>query len=208
MVSKYFTGVALELNPAKDFKLKDEVQQLSLSMLWDKITGLKKSMGHILLVSLIIQVFAIISPLSMQIVVDNVLLNANQSLLKSVVFGFFIVGVFNILSTVFRSYLILYFGNILSVQMRSNLFRHLLRLPLPFFEKRHIGDVSSRFGSLGQIQAALTSGLVESLVDGVMVLITLVMMLLYSVKLTMIVIVAVILYGLLRLFSYSYLNKP
>jgi ATP-binding cassette subfamily B protein RaxB len=84
----------------------------------------------------------------------------------------------------------------------SNLFRHLIRLPMSWFERRHLGDVVSRFESLNAIQRTLTASFLEALVDGVMVLLTLVMMLLYSVELALIGGAAAALYALLRFALY------
>lgn len=86
--------------------------------------------------------------------------------------------------------------------MGARLFSHLISLPTAFFEKRHLGDVISRFGSIGAIQNTLTSLFVESALDGLMAVLALSMMLLYSVKLAAIVIVAVMLYGALRWILY------
>jgi ATP-binding cassette subfamily B protein RaxB len=91
--------------------------------------------------------------------------------------------------------------------MASNLFRHLIRLPLNYFEKRHMGDIVSRFGSLNEIKDLLSTGIVSVIVDGVMTIITLCMMLYYDVKLTLVVIVVVFLYALLRYGLYRPLKQ-
>jgi ATP-binding cassette subfamily B protein RaxB len=93
-------------------------------------------------------------------------------------------------------------GTTLNLQLVSNLFRHLIRLPMSWFERRHLGDVVSRFESLNAIQRTLTASFLEALVDGVMVLLTLVMMLLYSVELALIGGAAAALYALLRFALY------
>ncbi len=87
------------------------------------------------------------------------------------------------------------------MQMGVNLLRHLLRLPMNYFESRHVGDIVSRFGSLAQIRERITTGFVETLVDGVMAITVLVMMALYSLKLTAVVLGAIALYTLVRLAS-------
>ncbi|MGK0463044.1 MAG: ATP-binding cassette subfamily B protein RaxB, partial [Candidatus Azotimanducaceae bacterium] len=105
------------------------------------------------------------------------------------------------------SWLVLRLSSTLSLQMGVNLLRHLLRLPLEFFEKRHIGDVVSRFSSLGQVRERITTGIVETIVDGVMSLMVLVVMMFYSVPLTLVVIGAVLLYTLVRIISYGPLYR-
>ncbi|MEX1058345.1 MAG: peptidase domain-containing ABC transporter, partial [Natronospirillum sp.] len=89
----------------------------------------------------------------------------------------------------------------------ANLFRHLIRLPVDYFQKRHMGDVVSRFGSLQAIRELLTTGLVSAVVDGIMAIITLVVMLVYSVKLGLVVVGFVVLYGLARLALYRPLRQ-
>ena len=90
--------------------------------------------------------------------------------------------------------------------MGVNLLRHLLRLPMNYFESRHIGDIVSRFGSLAQIRERITTGFVETLVDGVMAITVLIMMALYSLKLTAVVLAAIALYTIVRLALYRPLH--
>ena len=82
--------------------------------------------------------------------------------------------------------------------MITNLFRHLIRLPMSWFDKRHVGDIVSRFDSLNVIQRTLTTGFLEALIDGVMAMVTLGMMLFYSIKLALIALIAAVVYALLR----------
>ena len=97
-------------------------------------------------------------------------------------------------------------GQTLSLRWVGNVFAHLIRLPVDWFEKRHLGDISSRFGAVGAIQQTVTTALIEALIeavlDGIMVLAALVMMLLYSPQLTGVVVAAVAAYGLVRWASY------
>lgn len=201
-VSKHFTGIALELTPTKAFERKEEVVTMRLSDLWSKITGLKRSMTQILVLSLLLQVFALVSPFYMQLVVDQVIVGNDQNLLQVLALGFLLLMFITVSTTYLRSFVVLYLGNQMNIQMAANLFHHLLRLPLDYFEKRHIGDVVSRFGSLQNVKRLLTTGLIESFVDGIMVIGTLIMMYIYSPTLAFIVIAVVLLYGILRFAMY------
>jgi len=109
--------------------------------------------------------------------------------------------------TTLRSFVIMFMGTQMSIQIANNLFRHLIRLPLDWFEKRHIGDIVSRFGSLDQVKEMLTTGVIEAIVDGLMMIGTLVMMFIYSPKLAWVVIIAVIIYGLTRAMLYRPLKR-
>ncbi|GIU33023.1 peptidase domain-containing ABC transporter [Shewanella schlegeliana] len=205
--AKHFTGIALELTPTKGFIKKDERQQMRLSQLWSKISGLGKTLSALFILSILLQLFALSAPYYMQWVVDEVLVSQDKSLLVVLAIGFGLLAVINVVTTVVRSWLVLRVSSLLNIQMGVNLLRHLLRLPMNYFEKRHIGDLASRFGSLTQVRERLSTGLVETLVDGVMSIAVLIMMLIYSVKLTLVVAAAMASYALLRLALYRPLHR-
>ena len=201
-VDKLFTGVALELSPSPEFERKEDKQKLTLQHFWSRIGGLKRSLGIVLVLSLLLQLFAIISPYYMQTVIDDVILRSDLNLLTVLALGFGLLLLIETGTTVLRRLAILHLSSKLSIQMTSNVFYHLIRLPMDYFAKRHMGDVVSRFGSLSTIRELLTTGLVAVVIDGLMALITLVVMFLYDVKLTLIVIAVVTLYALLRYCLY------
>ncbi|NMH59125.1 peptidase domain-containing ABC transporter [Alteromonas ponticola] len=193
-VSSHFTGVALELSPAKNFKAQEAPKKAKFSSFWSELSGLKKSLLTIFAYSMLLQVFILATPLYMQIVVDDVLISNDYSLLNILALGFAAILLLQAAATALRSLIIMLIGNQLSLQMNANLVTHLLKLPIDYFEKRHIGDVVSRFRSLEALKNLLTSTLVESLVDGLMVVGLVVMMYLYSVELLMIVTIASLIY--------------
>lgn len=201
--NRSFTGIALELNPTKEFEKKSEKESLSLSQFWSSIVGLKRSLAQILLLSLMLQVFALIAPFYLQTVVDDVLLRKDIPLLVVLAMGFGLVLVIQVGAKVLREKIILQISNRLGMQMYANLFRHLIRLPMDFFIKRHMGDVVSRFGSLANIRDLLTHGLVSAVIDGIMATITLVAMFFYNSTLTFIVLLVVALYAITRIIFYA-----
>lgn len=198
-----FTGVALELTPTSEFEPRRERTSLHFSQLWGRSSGMVRALGLVLALSLALQVFAILAPFYMQLVIDEVLVGANQDLLVVLAVGFGLLLLIQVCTTWLRSTLLLLFSAQLSTHISGNLLHHLLRLPMAFFERRHVGDVSSRFASLEQIREQLTSGVVEAIVDGVMVIGTLIMMWVYAPKLTLVVVGALLIYGLLRLAFYA-----
>lgn len=200
--AKHFTGVALELSPTEAFQPQKAKHKLGLSQFWHRIVGLKRSLVQILVLALLLQVFAVLAPFYMQTVVDDVLLRNDAHLLLVLAIGFGLLMLIRVGTEVLREFCILHLSTRLNIQMAANLFRHLIRLPIDYFQKRHMGDVVSRFGSLQNIRELLTTGLVSALVDGVMAIITLVVMLVYSVKLGLVVIGFVVLYALLRFALY------
>ena len=150
-LAKHFTGVVLELTPTQDFEAKVEKQQISLCSFWRNAQGLGGAMTQILLLALVLEIFAIVAPLFQQLVIDNAVVAADRDLQVVLALGFGLLLVVQTAVNTARSWAILYLGTTLNVQLVRNLFRHLLRLPMDYFEKRHLGDINSRFGSLDVI---------------------------------------------------------
>ncbi|CAH1521468.1 putative microcin-H47 secretion/processing ATP-binding protein MchF [Vibrio owensii] len=206
-LSKHFTGIALELTPTNTFRKRDQRVRMRLSQLWSKLVGIKTSLLSLFGLSVILQIIALVNPYYMQWVVDEVLISQDTPLLLVLAIGFSLLMLVDVISSIIRSYLILRISNMMSMQMGVNLLRHLLKLPMDFFEKRHIGDIVSRFGSLSTIRERITTGFVETIIDGVMSVAIIIMMLLYSINLTMIVLGSVILYSILRFIFYPSLKR-
>ncbi len=205
--STHFTGVALELHPTRDFETGKERTRLRLSHLWTRIRGLKRTLAQALVLSAILQLVVLVSPFYLQVTVDEVLVKFDADLLFVLAFGFGALAVLNAVAGLLRGYVLLYFGNMLNYQMVCNLFAHLIRLPADFFEKRHIGDLVSRFGSVGPIRSLFTEGLVATAIDGVMAISTLILMFVYSAVLGSIALVALALYLVLRVATYPPLRE-
>lgn len=201
--SKHFTGIALELMPAEGFERADLRERMKLTDLWSRSSGIVRAIVQTLLLSIFLQVVVLATPFYMQLTVDEVLTKFDTDLLVVLALGFAMLVVFNAAASALRQYVILYVGNQLGFQMVANLFRHLLTLPLPWFEKRHIGDVVSRFGSTRPIRDLFTEGLVAALIDGIMAVATLVLIFVYSATLGFVVLVALALYLMLRLAYYK-----
>jgi len=201
-LAKHFTGLVLELTPTQDFEAKVEKQQVSLWSFWRHAQGLGGALTQILLLALVLEIFSIVAPLFKQLVVDHVIVASDRDLLVVLALGFGLLLVVQAAVNTARSWAILYLGTTLNVQLVRNLFRHLLRLPMDYFERRHLGDINSRFGSLDVIQRTLTTSFLAALIDGVLVVATLVLMFVYSPLLAFITICAVVLYGVLRALIY------
>ena len=206
-VDKAFTGVALELTPSTEFKKIDERVRLGLTAFWSKVQGLVPSLTKLFILSLLLQVFVIAAPYYTQLVVDEVLISQDKPLLVVLALGFGLLMLLQVLTQTLRGWVVLHLGSVMSVQMAANLMRHLVHLPLSFFEKRHMGDVVSRFGSLNAVRELLTNSLVEGVIDGIMAITVLVMMYLYSPQLSLVVGIAVLLYALLRWALYRPLHQ-
>lgn len=206
-VAKHFTGVALELTPTSEFSPRNESRDLPLLSLMGRIVGLRRGLGQVLLLGLALQVCALVAPFYMQWVIDEAVLTADHELLTVLGCGFLLLVVLQASIGAVRSWVTTVLSTNLNFQWFGNAFTHLMKLPLPYFENRHTGDIVSRFGSIQTIQRSITIQFVESVIDGVLVLGTLVMMCLYSLKLAGVAFGAVILYVTLRTLIFRPLKE-
>ena len=206
-LSAHMTGVALELTPTPAFERKRESERVGFLAMVGRVAGLGRALGQALVLSLLLQLFVLASPFYMQIAVDDAVVKGDEGLLTALAIGFGLFALINVAATALRSIVSLQLGNVVSLQMVVRLFHHMIRLPLPYFERRHIGDLISRFGSTQPIKDMLTDGLVAVLVDGVMALGTLVLIFVYSWKLALVVLTAITLYVTLRLTLFHPLRR-
>lgn len=202
----HFTGVAMELTPTPAFKPRDETRPLRLRELVGRVSGLKKALFQIFALAAVLEVLAIFSPLFLQLAVDKVASAYNPGLLPVLGMGFMLLVVLQALVAGMRSWATLYFGTSMKLQWYANIFSHLVRLPVSFFEKRYFGDILSRFESAESIQRTLTNNFVESLLDGIISISILVVMFIYSRELAAVVLISVSLYVLIRNLMYARLR--
>jgi ABC-type multidrug transport system fused ATPase/permease subunit len=123
----------------------------------------------VLLLALALEAFVLLTPFFMQWVVDDVLVSGDRDLLLTLGVGFGLLVLIQVLTAAGRAWAVLVLSATLNLQWLLNVFAHLLRLPVSWFEKRHIGDIWSRFASVQQIQKALTTSFVEAFLDGALV---------------------------------------
>jgi ATP-binding cassette subfamily B protein RaxB len=202
-VNKKFTGVALEVYPDAQFRKKESKPKFSLTHLWTDIVGVKRNFAKIVVLSALAQVFVLVAPYYIQTVIDRVLPTNDENLLLILALGFVMILIFQQLTHLVRTYIILYVSTTFAVQVASNLFRHLTKLPLTFFEKRDVGDVVTRFESLNKIKEFLTTSFVEALVDGVMTITVIAILFYYDSNLTFIILGFVTLYTVFRIVAFK-----
>ena len=202
-LAAHFTGVALELRPSPAFSQKEETRRLRLRDLWSHSTGFSGSFTQLLVLSLLLQLFALALPFYTQLFIDDALVNQDFDLLQIMALGFFLVTVVRSVTELLRTHVVLHMSNQMSFQFAANVCRHLLHLPLAWFNRRHPGDILSRFGSLHKVKDFLCSGIVEVVIDGMMVASTLMLMFVYSTPLTLVALVAVVVYAALRFSLYG-----
>ncbi len=199
-LSRSFTGVVLELRPDADFKKEKVKSRIGLFSFFRQVKGLGVPLAQLLALSLLLQLAAIVMPFYTQMAIDFVVPTNDNALLKVLALGFGIVYILRPFIEWLRSRLVIFVSTQFSAQLTSNLFRYLLSLPLPYFEKRSIGDLLTRLDASDRLRDLLVNGFVTALVDVLLGMTTLVMMFYYSTALGFVVLATTILVLVLRLF--------
>lgn len=206
-VSRHFTGIALELTPAPDFEPVQAPPRVRLSSLLGRLIGIRQALFKLFTLALAIELFTVVSPLFLQWVVDQALVAADFDLLATLAFGFTLLLFLKTAVAGMRGWMLIGLTATAKVQGQANLFSHLIGLPAGYFEARHLGDVMSRFSSQESILQAITGDVVETVLDGLLAVVTLVIMFLFAPGLAALVLCGALAYGLLLLAAYPPLRQ-
>ena len=165
-------------------------------------SGLRSSviagrLAHVLVASLFVQLFALATPIFFQLVVDKVLVHKGMSTLVVLVLGMVTLGLFEAMLQFLRAYTLSHTTNRIDVELGRRLFHHLFRLPLAYFETRAAGQTVARMRELETIRSFLTGQGLTSLLDLVFTLVFIGVMFIYSVKLTLVVLISIPVYVLI-----------
>lgn len=201
-LSKQFTGVALEAWPTEAFRPKNEKINVRITDLVRRTKGIGVAALHIIAISLLIELATLAMPIGFQVVLDEVIVAADYDLLTIIALGLIVLLLLQVAGALARSWTTMLIGSRLVLQWKASLFDRLMRLPLSFFDKRHVGDVVSRFGSIDAVQRTLTGSAIQALLDGVMSITLVLMMWLYGGWLVIIALASVTLYAAVRTLSY------
>ncbi len=161
---------------------------------WPSIVRYRKPLTHVLIASLFVQLFGLATPIFFQLVVDKVLVHKGMSTLVVLVLGMVTLGLFETILQFLRTYTLSHTTNRIDVELGRRLFHHLFRLPLAYFETRAAGQTVARMRELETIRGFLTGQGLTSLLDLVFTLVFIAVMFVYSVKLTLIVLVSIPVY--------------
>lgn len=201
-LTEHFTGVALEIWPDAGFTPTRQRTRLHTGRLARNITGLRASLTVIFSLSLVIEFIGLLLPVGTQMVMDHAVPADDRGLLMLICLGLLMLTLLQAGLSVLRNRTSLIMNTLTDIQWKDGLFRHLLRLPLVWFEKRHTGDIQSRFGSLDAIRTTFTRNITGALTDGIMSAGALVLLCLYGGWLAAVVVVVTALYVLIRLLFY------
>jgi ATP-binding cassette, subfamily B, bacterial HlyB/CyaB len=167
--------------------LDDVARQFNITWFFGAIHKYRRLLGEVLLASFFLQLFALISPLFFQVVIDKVLVHHSMSTLDVLVAGLIAVALFETILGILRTYLLSHTTNRIDVELGARLFRHLMALPVGYFQARRVGDSVARVRELENIRNFLTGSTMTLSIDLVFTLVFLVVMAFYSPLLTCIV---------------------
>ena len=202
-MSRYFTGVALEVWPGSEFQSETLQTRISLRSLINSIYGIKRTLAKIFCLSVVIEAINLLMPVGTQLVMDHAIPAGDRGLLTLISAALMFFILLKAATSTLRAWSSLVMSTLINVQWQSGLFDHLLRLPLAFFERRKLGDIQSRFDSLDTLRATFTTSVIGLIMDSIMVVGVFVMMLLYGGYLTWIVLCFTTIYIFIRLVTYG-----
>jgi len=206
-MSNNFTGIAMELWPDQNFQQEKAKSRLRLLDLMRNIVGLKSTLIKLFAFSVVIEAIGLLLPIGTQMVTDHVFMAHDQSLLAVICIGLVTFTLFRTFLSMLRGWTSLTLNTLTSIQWKTTLFDHLVRLPLAFFEKRQLGDIQSRFGSLDTIRSTFTNSIVTGVIDSIMTIGLLVMLTLYGGWLVWVVVGFTVCYAIIRLATYRFYRR-
>lgn len=189
-VSDSFTGIALELRASRAFDVPEAEPRLRLRQLWTRMVGLKRAVTQTLLLGVVIEMLSLVIPYYLQVGIDTIAPSADLGLLTTLGAVFAMVVLLQGVGMLVRSEILVKSGAQIGYGLSVNLVRHVLRLPIDWFQRRKLGDVITRLSETEHVQEVFTKGPTLAFVDGLFAVVTLVVMLFYSVYLTAVTLVA------------------
>jgi ATP-binding cassette, subfamily B, bacterial HlyB/CyaB len=173
---------------ARRASLSDLSRRFDITWFLGAVQKYRGLLGEVLAASLFLQLFALLSPLFFQVVIDKVLVHRGLSTLEVLIVGLATIAIFEAILGTLRTYLFAHTTNRIDVELGARLFRHLMSLPLSYFQARRVGDSVARVRELENIRNFLTSSALTLVIDLVFTVVFLGVMLVYSPLLTLIVV--------------------
>jgi len=179
--------------------LAGDLARFDFSWFIPAIVKYRKLLGEVLLVSFVLQIFALLTPLFFQVVMDKVLVHRGLTTLDVIAIGLLGIMIFETLLSGLRSYVFAHTASRIDVELGSRLFRHLVTLPLAYFQARRVGDSVARVRELENIRSFLTGNAITLLLDVLFSVVFIAVMFMYSGWLTLVVILSLPLYFIVSL---------
>jgi len=195
--AKHFTNIALEINPPKKIINQTQIKKLKCTDLLHHFN--KKDLFSLIGLAFLLQTLVLIGPKYLQISVDRIIPHQTLYFLYLLTGAFLGIKLLEVAVYVSQALLLLSLNAKMSTQIATSVFHRLIQLPLSYFERRHLGDIMSRFNSIEKIREIMTQGLIESSINGIMAIVTFSMMLTYNIKMSLIVLITIFLYFMCRM---------
>lgn len=176
-----------------------DIAKFDFSWFIPSIIKYRKLLSEVLLVSFILQLIGLATPLFFQVVMDKVLVNHAMTTLNVIAIGLICATVFEALLTGIRTFVFAHTSSKIDVELGARLLKHLLALPIAYFQARRVGDSVARIRELENIRSFLTGHAITLIMDLLFSFVFLAVMLLYSVSLTLIVVISIPLYAALSI---------
>ncbi len=177
-----------------------ELAKFDFSWFIPAVVKYRKLLAEIFVVSFVLQLFALVTPLFFQVVMDKVLVHRGLTTLEVIAVGLLVVSVFEVTLSGLRTYVFSHTTSRIDVELGSRLFRHLLHLPLAYFQARRVGDSVARVRELESIRSFLTGNAITVVLDLFFSIVFIAVMLYYSTSLTMVVLASLPCYILISVF--------
>ena len=182
---------------SKRAALGDFARRFDLTWFWGAISKYRSVLYEVLAASFVIQLFGLATPLIFQTVIDKVLVHRGLSTLEILVAGLALISIFDVILSGLRTYLFSHTSNRIDVELGSRVFRHLMALPLPYFEARRVGDSVARVRELETIRQFITGSSITLVLDLMFCAVFIGVMFIYSSLLAWIVVATLPLYAIL-----------
>jgi ATP-binding cassette, subfamily B, bacterial HlyB/CyaB len=204
---RHWTGFGLLLEPTPQFYQQKPEKAQSLQRFLGLLMRESGLLWQIIGITLLAQVFSLISPIFTQIILDDIVVHRSLDALHVFAIGALMFGIGRVALTSVRQYLLDYFANRLDLTLMSGFMHHALRLPLKFFEDRHVGDIITRIQENSKIQQFLVRQAVSVWLDAAMAIVYVGLMFYYNAQLAMLVLAMIPPFAILTLVATPFMKN-
>jgi ATP-binding cassette, subfamily B, bacterial HlyB/CyaB len=203
----HWSGFALLLEPTAEFQQQQPDKSKSLGRFAGLLVGESTLLMQIIGITLLAQVFGLVAPMFTQIILDQVVVQKSLNALHIFSIGALMFGIWRVGLMSIRQYLLDYFANRLDLTLMSGFMRHTLKLPLKFFEDRHVGDILTRIQENSKIQQFLVRQAVSVWLDAAMAIVYIGLMFYYNAQLAILVICMIPPFAILTLIATPFMKR-
>ncbi|WP_186457654.1 peptidase domain-containing ABC transporter [Nitrospirillum amazonense] len=204
---EHYSGIVLELSPTPVFTPRTHPHRLKMSHLLTPVTRHFSGLLQIFALSVVLEFFSILYPLGEQAIIDRAVRNGDTSLVFIIAAAAGSIILIRTGVTYLRGLIQVDASSSFVFHIRQSVLRHIFKLPVTWFETRRLGDIVSRINSIQPLQEIFTNGITVALIDAIMAVVTLACMAYYSLTLTLIVTISVLIFCAVRLLTFPVSKK-